>query len=49
VQDYSTTPLSIKLGIKEDSTLAFLYAPKSFSLEMAVSGSQRNGPVNQQR
>src|ERR1019366_195999 len=34
VQDYSTTPLSIKLGIKEDSTLAHLYAPKSFSLEI---------------
>lgn len=34
VQDYSTTPLSIKVGIKEDSTLALLYAPKSFSLEI---------------
>jgi hypothetical protein len=37
VQDYSTTPLSIKLGIKDDSSLALLHAPKSFAMEIPSS------------
>lgn len=37
VTNVPTTPLSIKLGIREDSTLVVLRAPKSFVLEISPS------------
>jgi hypothetical protein len=34
VERFSTTPLAIKLGVKEDSTLALLHAPPTVTIEL---------------
>jgi hypothetical protein len=41
VEGYNGTPLSIKLGIKESSTVVVLHAPTAFVLEVANTVSIR--------
>jgi hypothetical protein len=41
VAGYSGTPLAAKLGVKEGSRVALLYAPKSFSLDLPAGVTVR--------
>jgi hypothetical protein len=41
---YSGTPLATKLGIKEETALAVLYAPSGFSLELPASVTPKRQP-----
>jgi hypothetical protein len=49
VEDYSRTPLSKKLGIKEESTVLVRHAPKGFELDVSSSvvlRRQARGPAD---